>query len=416
MTPVHEPRPSGAIGVDDAVAAVSQAAGTAALETVSVSEALDRVLAKDLESLDDLPNHASSAMDGYACRARDTVDASPAVPLGLRVVGSAPAGHAYGGTLGPGAAVSIYTGAPLPDGADAVVRLEDVERRGDTVWLTAPADGHDVRRRAEQLRTGTTYLRKGTLMTPRAVLLAAAMGHGAVPVASRPRVLVVVTGDEVVRSPARPARGQVFDANGPSVAALAARAGGEVLEIHHAPDDLGSLARYLLHRAPGVDLILSVGGVSLGRFDVVHQLLHDHAKAERAFAGVLCRPGGPVSFGSFAGVPLLALPGNPVAAAITFQVLGLAWFHRRLGRSDPAPFLSRSTARAGGAFRHAGPKTGFWPANLAHDPASGATIVEPVDRGAPAGPSQLQRTDVLAITWPWASVDEGGRIEVMALA
>lgn len=402
-----------AISVDAAAELVAAAATGAASERIELSHAVGRVLAADLASLTDVPNCNVSAMDGYACRAVDTGSARSGGPVSLRVVGDSPAGRPHQGAVGAGEAVAVYTGAPIPEGADAIVRVEDAMRSGDTLFVETPAREDDIRSRAEQLSLGTIYLRRGTLLSPRAVLLAGAMGHATVEVAERPRVAVVVTGDEVVEPGADLSRGQVFNANGPALVALVERYGGIVTAIRHATDDRMALRGYLQELSGDVDLFVTSGGASAGRYDVIHSLLTEDVLGTAAFTRVLVRPGGPVSFGSFAGVPLLALPGNPAAAIVMFQVLGPVWFHRQLGRSDAPAYLARTQARAAEPFRHAKAKVGFWPA--LHEPSAsdGAPSIRPV--GGKEGPEQLQQATCLAITAPWRRVAPGGWIEMMSL-
>jgi len=419
MVAPHATQPAEAtatgVALDDAVARVTETAGRAHTELVTLDDAAGRVLAADLASRGDLPNCHVSAMDGYACRASDTAHARSGAPVTLRLVGESAAGRPFAGTVGPGEATTIFTGAPVPQGADAILRLEDAWRSAETVTFEAPATPGDIRARADQLAAGTTYLDAGTLLTPRAVLLAAAMGHGAVAVAARPRVAVVVTGDEIVDPGQEPARGQVVNANAPAIAALARAFGAAVVDVHHAGDDRQELARTLRDLGLDVDLLVTTGGAAAGRYDQVHALLTGDPLGRAEFTRVQVRPGGPASFGSYAGVPLLALPGNPAAAAVIFQVLGAAWLYRYLGRTDLPPYLARSHARAAGPFRHAKHKTGLWPALRSRATADDAALVEAAGGGHGDGPALLGQADCLAITAPWQDVPAGGQIEVMDL-
>ena len=403
------------VSVDEAVALVAAAAPRTGTERMPLEGAVGRVLAADVASLGDLPNCDVSAMDGYACRAADTVRAREGAAVALRLVGESAAGRPYPGVVGAGEAVAIFTGAPLPDGADAVVRLEDARRERDTIALDAPASARDIRARADQLASGAVYLRAGATLSPRAVLLAAAMGHDTVTVSRQPRVAVVVTGDEVVDPGSALGRGQVFNANGPAVAALVAHFGGSVRQVRHAADDRDALMRHLDTLRERVDLIVTTGGAAAGRYDMVHTLLTDDPRGRAAFTRVRVRPGGPASFGFYGGVPLLALPGNPAAAAVIFQLLGAAWLYSALGRSDPAPYPARTAVRASAPFRHARHKTGLWPAVLAQHARDDLPGIEPAV-GAGGGPGELGRATCLAVTAPWQDVPAGGRIEMMALA
>ncbi len=340
----------------EALERVRAAAPAPTRERVPLAEALGRVLAEELASLADHPSTDNSGLDGYACREEDTRGATEREPRRLRVIGEAPAGGAFRGSVAAGEAVRIYTGGPVPDGADAIVPVEATEEEHGRVALRQPARSADVRRRAEDLTAGTTYLRAGRRLDAAAVALAAAMGHPTVLVARRPRVAVLSTGDEVI-APGEPLRaGQVYDSNAAALHALTTAAGAEPVPLPHVPDDVAGL-RAALDEAGPVDLLLTSGGVSMGRYDVVRDLLFEHG--EVLFWKVAIKPGGPVLFGRYGGVHVLGLPGNPVSSMVIFLLLGRAYLDACTGRTGGDLLAHARWVRAGTAFRGAGVKEAF---------------------------------------------------------
>lgn len=337
------------ISVDEALAAVMADARALSAERVALADALGRVLAEEVRAAADLPPWANAAMDGYAVRARDAAPAEPGAPVRLRVVGEALAGGRWSGTLGAGEAVRIATGAPIPAGADAVVRVEDTE--GDDPGAVVVRDGRDarpadlagggarrnVRPAGEDLRAGAVAARAGTPVTPGVVGLLAAAGRAAVDVARRPRVAVIATGDELVdvrdlaTSGANSA--SIVNSNAPTLAALVRAAGGEPVELGVARDTPeGVRERFEEARRAGCDLVLTTGGVSVGPRDLVRPAVEALGGAID-FWRVRMRPGGPLAFGALPGaasggvppnaapaLPWFGLPGNPVSTAVTFAL------------------------------------------------------------------------------------------------
>jgi len=324
------------------------------MEELPLREAFGRVLAEDLASLVDHPDQDDTAIDGYACREEDARGASPEHPVRLRVIGEAPAGRPFPREVGQGEAVAVYTGAPIPKGADAVVRVEDTRREGDFVLLFAPASPKDLRPQGGDLRRGEVYLRRGDLLTPGRLGLAAAMGHPRLRVYRRPRVGILSTGDEVVE-PGEPLPfGGVYNANAYSLMGLVLEAGGEPVLLGKVPDRPEEVLKRLEGAGP-LDLLLTSGGVSMGEYDVVRKVLE--AKGEVVFWKVRQQPGGPLLFAKLQGLPVLGLPGNPVSSMVTFFLYGRPFLFRLLGRTDP-PY-GRMRARALTPFKGARGKTAF---------------------------------------------------------
>jgi len=335
-------------------------------ERVPLARARGRVLAEDLAARCDHPDVANTAVDGYAVRAEDTKEASREAPAALRLVGESPAGRPFPGALGPGEAVAVYTGSPLPEGADAVIAVEDTRREGDRVLVFKPASAKDVRPKGDDFKRGEVLLKKGDLLTPGRVGLAAAMGHAEVPVVRRPRVGILSTGDEVV-APGEPLpEGGVYDSNSYAVGALVEEAGGEPVHLGRVDDTLEALKEKLA-AAGKLDLILTSGGVSMGEYDLVRRLLEEEGKI--FFWKIKQRPGGPPIFAQLGDTLVFGLPGNPVSAMVVFFLYGRPMLFAMLGRTDP-PYR-RIRVRTEDFFKGAKGKVAFRRAALEYRPDAG---------------------------------------------
>ncbi|HGY10104.1 MAG TPA: molybdopterin molybdenumtransferase MoeA [Oceanithermus profundus] len=379
------------------------------VEEVPLEEALGRVLARDLEALADHPDVDNTAVDGYAARAADTAGASPENPVRLRWIGESPAGRPFPGRLGPGEAVSVYTGAPLPEGADAVVAVEDTERDGEYVLLYKPASPKDIRPKAQDLKKGEVYLKRGDRLTPGRVGLAAGMGHRTLPVVRRPRVGVLSTGDEVVEPGTPLPPGGVYNSNAYSVAALVREAGGEPVLLGKVGDRVEEV-KAQLEGAGDLDLVLTSGGVSMGDYDIVRHLLEREGKIH--FWKILQRPGGPPIFAEFLGRPFFGLPGNPVSAMVTFFLYGRPMLFKMLGRSDP-PYR-RVRALAEGFFKGAGHKVAFRRAVLRYDPeAPGGHRAASVDSQSSGVLRSMAFGNALVVVPPHTHVEAGEVVEAI---
>ncbi|WP_344294288.1 molybdopterin-binding protein [Agromyces neolithicus] len=298
-----------------------------------------RVLAVDVRSRLDIPRFDNSAMDGYAVRHSDVAAASAGHPVTLRVVAEVAAGGADDPAIGPGEAVHIMTGAPLPSSADAVVPIEHTDAGRDTVIVSVPPRiGAHVRRAGEDLRAGDPVLAAGVRLTAARVSALAAAGHARVVVQATPRVGVVSTGSELV-TPGHPlARGQIPESNSLLLAGLVRGAGGDVAHIATVPDDESvlddELARCL---DAGLDLIVLSGGVSVGAHDVVRAALGELRTV--GFHTIAMQPGKPQAFGMLrrddeTPIPVFGLPGNPVATAVSFEAFVRPALRRLQGAAD----------------------------------------------------------------------------------
>jgi molybdopterin molybdotransferase len=272
-----------------------------------------RTLAGDLAALRTQPPFAASAMDGYAVRAADVT--SP--PTTLRVIGASIAGRGYRGSVAAGETVRIFTGAPMPDGADAVVIQEDTRTEGETVTvLQGAAQGRFVRPSGLDFRAGETLLHAGQRLDARRLALAAAMGHARLPVRRKPRVAILATGDELVRPGEAPDPDQIVASNIYALAALAGRAGGAPIDLGIARDTFADLEHGIeAARAAGADLLVTLGGASVGEHDLVQSALTRQGM-DLGFWRVALRPGKPLMHGRLGPMLLLGLPGNPVSSIV----------------------------------------------------------------------------------------------------
>lgn len=330
--------PEAMLGVDAAREQVLAAVRPLPPVELPLLDAAGLVLAEDVVSDADIPPFRNSAMDGYALRAADVAGATAERPVRLTVVGEAAAGTGLPPAIGPGQAVRIMTGAPMPEGADTVVRFEETDefdtgpRRSEVAVRRAVRAGENVREAGEDIRAGAVVLPRGTVLRPAAIGVLASLNRATVRVHRRPRVGILSTGDEVVDlgPPLRP--GQIRNSNSYTLAALVRESGGEPVLLGVARDRTEEI-RAKLRQAVDVDLLVTSGGVSIGDFDLVKQVLQ--AEGEVALWQVRIKPGKPMAFGRIGSVPLLGLPGNPVAAFVAFVQFGRPALRKMLGYRDP---------------------------------------------------------------------------------
>lgn len=287
-------------------------------ERIHILEALGRVLAQDVEAIRDVPSADNSAMDGYCCRHEDLAGASPTAPVSLRLTGDSPAGRPFRGTVGPGEAVRIMTGGLIPSGADTVIMLEDTQKEGDQiVCFKDPRRGAHIRRRAEDVKRGEFVLSLGDIVRSPEVGMLATLGHAYVYVYQRPLVAILSTGDELVDLDEPFTEGKVVCSNSYSLAAQVAECGAIPLSLGIATDDEAD-QRSRISDGLRADVILTSGGVSVGKYDLVKDTLSELGMKVK-FWKVAMKPGKPLVFGTIGNKPVFGLPGNPTSAMISFE-------------------------------------------------------------------------------------------------
>lgn len=320
----------------------------------SLLQAQDGVLAEDVVSPLDLPGFDNSAMDGYAVYLRDVAGASEASPVRLPVAGDIPAGVTAQTRLIPGQVLRIMTGAPMPEGAEGVVKVEASDGGVHEVELRAAATpGQHVRRAATDVRAGDVVLRAGTVLGPAQLALLAAVGRARVSVHARPRVVVLSTGSELVELGEQPGFGQVVDSNGLMLAAAVLDAGASLQLLGRARDEADTFLATLTAALENADLVVTTGGVSAGAYDTVKEVLSGLGTVW--FGKVAMQPGMPQGFGTIGpnATPIFTLPGNPVSAFVSFEmfvrpVIRTLSGHTELNRPSEQAIVAASwTAPAG---------------------------------------------------------------------
>lgn len=394
--------------VSAALARVLDGVVPLASEPIAIADAHGRTLAEDLQATLTQPPFNASAMDGYAVRSTDIA----ALPVTLKVVGTAQAGRGAGRTLGTGEAIRIFTGAPIPDGSDAVVIQENCTANSDgTVTVTETStSGSNIRPRGQDFHNGDVVIAAGEKLSARTLTLAAAAGHGALNVHRRPVVAILATGDELVPPGTAPGPDQIVSSNPFGVAALVASAGAVPLLLGIARDDPLHLD-LKLSEAIGADILVTIGGASVGDHDLVKPALEARG-ATLAFAKIAMRPGKPTLFGRMGETRVLGLPGNPVSCLISARVFLVPLILALVGRADAA---KPHTATLGESLPANGPRThymrallddGAMPPRVAPLPSqdsallttlarANALIIQPADGPAvPAGaPVEILRLD-----------------------
>lgn len=317
---------------------------------LSVTEAHGLVLAESVTSPEDLPSFASSAMDGYALRSEDTRGAA-GKPVSLTIIGEAAAGRPFAGRIAFGEAVRILTGAPLPEGADAIVRQEDVAVVGSSMAIGRPvAQAENIRPAGEDVSKGEELMQAGHRLRGMDIGVLAALGRSRVLVHPRPRVVSLSTGDEL-REPGRPlGPGMIRDSNSFTIAGMAREAGAEPARAGIVADDPGALREKLQSYLPQADVFVTSGGVSVGDHDHVRDVLEQMGGVD--FWQVSVKPGKPLAFGLIEGRPFFGLPGNPVAVVVTFEMFVRPALLKMGGRTTLARPEVEAVLEDG--FRHEG--------------------------------------------------------------
>jgi molybdopterin molybdotransferase len=378
-------------------------------EQIPVSEALGRVLAEDLAARRTQPPMALSAMDGYAVRAADVAR----TPARLRVVGAVPAGKSYDKPLGTGEAVRIFTGAPLPAGADAIVIQEDTDRDGEIVVVKESSPiGKHVRDAGLDFREGQVKLKAGRRLTVRDVGLAAAMNRPWLRVHRRPRIAILPTGDEIVLPGDPVGPNQIVSSNSFALAALVQVCGGIPVALPIAPDEAGAL-QDIAAAATGIDLLVTTGGASVGEHDLIRDALGETGLV-LDFWQIAMRPGKPLMVGKFRGTPMIGLPGNPVSTIVCSLLFLKPAIEKLSGLEPREPALQK--ARLAAPLKANDRRQDYLRASLTRAP-DGSLEVKPFGKQDSSMMSLLAEADCLIVRAPHApAVIAGDPVDIMLLA
>jgi len=363
--------------------------------TVPLDRARGRVLAERIDAEIDVPGFDRAAMDGYAVRAADTFGADEADPVALDLVGTVHAGETPDVMVEDGTAVEISTGAVLPPGADAVVKVErTTERDGAVAIRTAVAPGDSVMLAGADVAAGARALGPGTELTPREIGLLSALGVDSVPVRRAPRVGIISTGDELVRpgGDLDSAAGEIYDVNSYTIAAGVEEAGGDPVLYPHAGDDYAEMERLLHEAADECDLVLSSGSTSASAVDVIYRVVED--RGELLLHGVAVKPGKPTIVGRLGGSAYVGLPGYPVSALTIFRTFVAPAIRDAAGKPDPA--TATVTGEMAVRERYGEGRRRLMPAGLVAD-GDGDTLVYPVDKGSGATTSLVEADGVVEV-------------------
>ena len=385
--------------------------GRLAAEDVPLREAAGRVLAEEVRATTDVPGFTNSAMDGYAVLARDVAAAGPANPVRLPLRGEVRAGVAPPHPLQAGTAIRIMTGAPVPAGADAVVRVEDTAEEDGAVLVRASVSaGTSLRAAGSDLRAGDLVAAPGRVLSPGVIGVCAAAGRTSLRCLRRPSVMVLTTGDELrdVGEPLEP--GQIVNTNRYTLAAAVEEAGGLVLDAGVAPDEREEIVA-ALRQADAADLVISSGGVSMGTYDLVRDLLAQEGRID--FWQVALRPGKPLAFGSVRGVPLIGLPGNPVSSLVAFELFArpaLLKMQAREDRERPRLWARTEDALSGP------PHLEQYFRGVARRQDDGISVRLTGDQGSHVLRSMADANCLVILPLKTGQIPAGGRVEIIELA
>lgn len=351
-----------AIPVEEALGLILKRCAPLNSESVALEEADDRVLAEDVVARESIPPFPRSPYDGYALRAADTQTASKEQGVTLRIIEEVPAGHAPERCVGGGEAAKILTGAPIPEGADVVVKFEDTEFTAETVTLFAPCkSGDNIVPAGEDIQLGETVVARGTVLDGALLGILAGLGYPEVEVVRKPRVELISTGDELVATNAALTPGKIRNSSIYTLASYARRCGAQTHCVGIVPDQAQPIADAIAAAAQNADLVLTTGGVSVGDYDMLRRAL-ELLDAEILFWKVRMKPGSAFVAAVYEGTLILCLSGNPSAAVVAFFLLGIPALRKLEGRSDVE--LRKSKVRLARNFKKKSPNRRFLPGRL----------------------------------------------------
>jgi len=395
------------LSVAEALARVTQGLEPLGAESVALDSANGRVLAEDLAALLTQPPFDASAMDGYAARAEDVA----VLPATLRLIGISAAGAGFDGKVGQGETVRIFTGAPVPEGADTIVIQEYAEKTNGVVIAKAAEPGRYVRPRGQDFKQGEVLLAAGTRLGPRELMLAAAMNHAELPVRRKPKVAILATGDEVVPPGSELGKDQIVSSVPIGLATLVARVGGEPMSLGIAKDDPKSLVT-LARAGSAADILVTAGGASVGERDLVASALKTEG-LEIDFWKIAMRPGMPLLYGRLGSQRVLSLPGNPVSALITAHVFLVPMLAEMLGLATAARPLPEAVL--GEALEANGERQHYMRA-ISEWREDGRRVVRPLPSQDSSLVAELARADCLIVRTPDApALPSGARVGIIPL-
>ena len=396
------------ITVDQALGVVLDHIRPLPAEVVPLGEARGRVLAEDIRADIDLPPFDRARMDGYAVRAADVGTA----PVELRLIGEVAAGIAFQGRVGPGEAVKIFTGAPIPDGADAVQKVEVTRAKGNAVEILEPVtQGQFITPRASEVAAGQMVSEARGEIGPAEMSVLASFGYGHVRVGRRPRIAVISTGSELVEVSSRPSAAQIRNSNSYALATYAECAGAIIERLGTVEDTPEATRDAIIRAAECSNAVITSGGVSMGDYDLVKAALRELG-AEIYFDRVIIRPGKPIVFARLNDTWIFGLPGNPVSTSVTFNVFVRPAIRKMQGESSP--LLPQVRARLARFVRDSSSRRSYLPARLYL--RDGQAAAEPLRWGGSSDLVAFMRANSLIIVpEDTHAIEEGALVDVMVL-
>ncbi|HVG18880.1 MAG TPA: gephyrin-like molybdotransferase Glp [Blastocatellia bacterium] len=396
------------ITVDEALSIVLGQVEALGAETVPLEQANARILAEDVRADIDLPPFDRARMDGYAVRSADVTTA----PVSLNLIGEIAAGAKFPGKLNPGEAVKIFTGAPVPEGADGVQKVEVTRSDGRTVEISEPVKpGQFITPRASEVAAGDLIAERGCEIRPAVMAVLASFGYAEVKVGRRPRVAVLSTGSELIEVSAKPSGAQIRNSNSYALASYAARSGATVDLLGTVEDTHQATVKALLDAAEGRDMVITSGGVSMGDYDLVKGALKEMG-AEVYFEKVIIRPGKPTVFARRDQTYFFGLPGNPVSTSVTFNVFARPAIRKMQGERNPLlPTVRAVLARP---VKDMSGRRSYLPARLVIE--NGRALAEPLKWGGSSDLVAFMQSDALIIVREEShDLAEGEAVDVVLL-
>ena len=397
------------IPVSKALKIIARETPSLGLERIALEDSIGRILAEDVVADSDLPPFNRSQMDGYAVKAADTKDA----PVTLKLVGESAAGRGWRGTLKRGEAVRIMTGAAVPDGADAVQKLEVArEDAAASVTLLEPTEkGRYIVPKGKEGKKGKTVLPSGERITPTNISIPAAFGCAKVKVSKRPRVAIISTGSEIVDISKKPGRDQIRNSNSIMLKGLCEQAGAVATVYPNVGDDISDLKFQISDAIRSADILVTTGGVSVGKYDLTKLALNELGAAI-FFERVALKPGKPTVFGRLKKTLVFGLPGNPVSAAVTFYL----FVRKAMLQMQSAGVLDleHATALASKSVKSTKERDTYLPCSLSIE-TDGRLMIEPVNWHGSSDFVGFSRADALAIIPKGSSVGEGYPVSILLL-